>query len=188
MKIKYNSSITLYVGFYKSTPLAADENKDLVKNYLEFHRGLKSREYYIEKIESDSVNVDISVYENILLRKYRGYYLTQMDIRILDQEFDSLLGDFNTTINTMMTLGVLSKLTKSLEDNAEIFVKAVEVMKDYQESDSTIRKLEKKFLFAHPVFHSEINKYLQIREIYVAMYEEIYTMDSMFKNRIMEDD
>lgn len=186
--MRYNSTITLYVGFYKSTPLAADENKDLVKNYLEFHRGLKPKEYYIEKIKSDSLNVDISVYENILLQKYRGYYLTQMDIRIIDDEFINLLDNFNTTINTMMTLGVLSKLTKSLEDNAEIFVKAVETVKDYQESDSTIRKLEKKFLFTHPVFHSEINQYLQIREIYVAMYEEIYTMDSMFKTRLMEDD
>jgi hypothetical protein len=107
-----------------------------------------------------------------------------MDIKILEQEFDSLLGDFTTTINTMMTLGVLSKLTKSLEDNAEIFVKAVETIKDYQESDSTIRKLEKKFLFTHPVFQSEINTYLRIREVYFAMDD----LNSMYRNKLMEDD
>lgn len=167
-----------YYGYFHKYCLAVSTDKTKVRLYMEQHRGLTRKEYYIEEKTFLS-----SKYDSQVLVPFFDMYLTKKDCQFITR--DSKLDIDDVLEQTKRDLYFLGKVLEntSYEEDAKKVGKLLARLSELKREDEGTRELEKATRLLHPLVFCDITEYLYN----LKMYEEQYNMRQEFLRKMEED-
>lgn len=182
--------IKWYYGYsHKGGLLIIGEDKDLVDYYMSIIRKLKDNEYYIDEkysenyiIDNMEINTDID-YEKKLAQPFFDMYLPQIDIDILNydfNEFNNILKDSNKVIKEFLIC--LIRFIKIPKKNFIIktIMNACLIIDKFIEKKKSNNKFKKSYIMSHILWNCDIIEYLNL----LKKYDEIESINSKYKSII----
>ena len=180
--INMRDHITIYVGYYRNTILAASPDKKILKRYLKETRKLSSDDYLIQDFYMASENI-YSLYEDYLLEEYlKDLYLPAKDCVALDTEVQTYFDESVETLNRMRSylhsiegIDILEKHTLQLKET-------IHNMEEDLTTRKVLKKMRKKVIKSSKLLSSNINTYCS----YTKRYMEIREYDKLYLDRILD--
>ena len=174
----------IYIGYYVKSHqlLCVSTNKQLVINYMENHRGLTSKNYYIEKEKSTETEILLK-FDKYVISEYNGYYIPNIDQCIIDIAANTLPENIITTIEQLKEITLLSSNVKQVSKNDfETLVNSIKILNSFIKKSKIINKLNKEYCITHSILFCDIDEYLKKLRI----YREMKDFDKSFNNALAD--
>ena len=110
----YNQEHHVYKGIYKNKVMSIAKSKEIVKNYMEEHRGLSKSEYQLE----EDIMTDIELLienEDYVISEFHGYYIPYIDQLIIESNELEIKYLIENTINSLKQILLLSENVKKIK-------------------------------------------------------------------------
>ena len=167
----------VYVGYYRHSKIAISKQKKLVKNYMEYHRGLKKFEYQIEKEYMRDIDL-ISTYDKLIISEFNGFYIPEIDQIIIEIDSDEITQELNICEETLKHITALSSDIKKVSDkDISILIQSIRILDKFKKSKKILNKLEIRNLESHEILFCPIDEYMKA----VHLRMEIIEMDKRYK-------
>lgn len=177
MKIKNdNDIISIYMAYYNEILIAISKDKKFLINYMRYNRCLKDNQYRIEK-ELINESYLYSKYENYILNEFYNLWIPQIDINIIEMEYNDLINDMSNTINKLKYYVFLINRIEKTKGDTEIFLDAINKLTEYSNKEKVFNKLNKYHMLSHPIIKCNIEDYFKI----LYRYNEMKSMNEKFR-------
>ena len=174
--------ITIYIGYYQNTILAASPDKKILKHYLKETRKLSPNEYTIRDSYMASENI-YALYEGYLLEEYlKDLYLPAKDCNELDEEVQDYFDEAVRTLNQMRNYLHSIEGIDILEKHALQLRETIHNMEEDFTTKKVLKKIRKKVIKSSKLLSSDIAIYCNATK----RYEEMRELDRMYFDRIMD--
>ena len=174
--------ITIYIGYYQNTILAASPDKKILKHYLKETRKLSPNEYTIRDSYMASENV-YALYEDYLLEEYlKDLYLPVKDCNELDEEVQDYFDEAVRTLNQMRNYLHSIEGIDILEKHALQLKETIHNMEEDLTTKKVLKKIRKKVVKSSKFLSSNIDTYCSA----TRKYEEIKELDKMYLDKVMD--
>lgn len=186
MKMKSHdddTEVLVYIGQYGAIPLAVSRDLAPLETYMTYHRGLKPKEFKINK-ERMSFSRYMSEYEDLILSNFYGFKIPTQDIGIIEYEYEDLTRDIESLSSSLKYMAILFNRSEKFKNITKDIGTVVEDFESTLSHPKSIDKLSKYHMLSHPVIKCEIFDYLDIRLRYI----ERRSMDERYKYAIAKFD
>ena len=174
--------ITIYIGYYRNTILAASTDKKILKYYLKETRKLSPNEYTIRDSYMASENV-YALYEDYLLEEYlKDLYLPVKDCNELDEEVQDYFDEAVRTLNQMRNYLHSIEGIDILEKHALQLKETIHNMEEDLTTNKALKKMRKKVIKSSKFLSSNIDTYCSA----TRKYEEIKELNTMYLDKVMD--
>lgn len=180
MRIKH----TVYIGYYikNHRMICVSTNKKLISNYMENHRGLSSKEYFIDKEELDDTEILLK-YDDYVISDYNGYYIPNIDQCIISMDSNSLLDEIRITINHVKNIALLSSNIKKIPDSdVNTLLNTIKVLNSFTKKPKILNKLNNEYCLTHSVLFCDMEQYISE----IIRYKELREYDRSFNNALAD--
>lgn len=178
----------VYMGYYLQSPynrtlLAVSKEKDILKTYLEYHRGLPKDKYVIESEELTDIEL-LSKYENKVMVNWHNYFIPNIDAIIIDIYSKSIDVEITQVVSQLQKILLISKDIKKIpiSDNDNI-MKAMRTLNGFLRKPKIINKMAKLDAVNNSILFCDIQEYLQT----VKSFEDIKDMNSKYNMMMYKD-
>lgn len=167
----------VYVGYYDNIKIALSNQKKLVKNYMEFHRGLIKSEYRIEKEYVRDIDL-ISTYDKIIISEFNGFFIPEIDQLIIEMNSNEIYQEISMCEDLLKHITSLASDLKKVSDkDISILIQSIRIIDRFKKSGKIIDKLETRNLESHTILFCPIDMYL--KEVHLKL--EMIEMDKQYR-------
>ena len=148
------------------------ESKEVVITYLEQLRGLRKKEYEIQKEEILESGISLQ-YEDIYATEWNGFYIPTIDISIINTMAKPAKEEIDNTINILTSLLLVSKDIKKVR-NSEItsIIDTIRALDRFRNTPKIINKIEFTSTIQNSILYMPMKKYVQTLNSYKNMILE----------------
>lgn len=184
MKKITNEYETFYFAKYRdiSTPIAISNIKELVKEYMEVHRNVKSKDYTIDS-GNFTINEIQSEFPYALIEPYEDWYIPSIDIEIITINKNKLEEIVNDTISGLKTIILLTQDIKKISDNdRNILINSMQIINNFKNKKKIWNKIVDNYKLSELLF-MDMDTYWSTRSMYIDMKETRQRWDFMIENK-----
>lgn len=171
-KIQKDIYQTFYLGYHHRiiTPIAISTNRDLVEEYMDRHRNLSHKQYFIQEFEYTVGEIMLD-YADSLIEKYEDWFIPNVDIEMISVTKRDLEKDVNDTLEGMKTILLLMQNIKKIPiDDKKTVLRSIEVIADLKEKKKIWNKMVDEYKLTDLIF-MDFEEYWSKRVIYINMRE-----------------
>lgn len=159
----------VYMGFYlpkgnesSKKLLGISKHKDIIKTYLEHHRGLNTNCYNIEKAYISDADLLLK-YSDFIISKFHGYYIPDIDQMIIECYSKQIEEDINNTIDSLKRITLLSMDIKRIpRSETASLINTLNILTKYSDSPKILEKMRTKNIHTEPFLFCDIDEYLSM--------------------------
>lgn len=167
----------VYIGYYNHSKIAISQQKKLVKNYMEYHRGLRKSEYRIEKEYVRDIDL-ISTYDKLIISEFNGFYIPEIDQIIIELDSNEISQEIQSCEEYLKHITALASDLKKVSDkDISILIQSIRILDRFKKSGKILNKLEIRNLESHEILFCPIDEYIQAVNLRMEMIE----MDRRYK-------
>lgn len=184
MKKITNEYETFYFGNYQniSTPIAVSNVKDLVKEYMEVHRGLNPNEYTLSEGYFKLSEVQLE-YPYSLIEPYEEWYIPVVDAEMIEVNKNNIEETVNNTISGLKLLAILVQDIKKIpESDRAAIINAMRIINSFKNKRKIWNKIIDNFKLSELLF-MDMDAYWSSRCMYIDMKETRQRWDFMIENK-----
>lgn len=179
----------VYMGFYlpkgntyNKKLLGISKYKDIIKTYLEHHRGLHNNQYKIEKTCISDSDLLLK-YNDFIISKFHGYYIPEIDQVIISCYSKQIEIDINNTINSLKRITLLSMDVKKIpKSDTASMINTLNILTKYSDNPRIIDKMNIKNIHTEPFLFCEIDEYLST----IRSFKDNRELDRMYMYAMYE--
>lgn len=175
---------TFYLASYKNDihPVAISNMKELVKEYMEVHRGLKPNEYKIDEGKFILGELQLE-YPYAIIEQYEDWYLPSIDIEMILLNKDKIEDIVQDTVEYLKTILIFTQDIKKIpESDRNTIIKAMQIINSFKDKKKIWNKMVDNYKLSDLIF-LDMETYWKKRSIYMDMRETRKRWDFMIEEK-----
>ena len=172
----------VYMGYintrkYKNKLIAISSNKEIVKSYLESHRGLTKNQYYIES-EYYTESELLLKYGDHIISEFEGYYIPEIDQEAIQMNSTDIGIEIISCFNALKHITLLSsEIKKFNKSDLATLLDALKILNTMQKKNKMLTKLEIKNMSLDTLLFCDIDEYFSK----ISSYKNTREMNQRYK-------